>query len=93
MVKLKQSVLTATGLVAGGLFSAGAAQALTVVPTDLMPGQQYRLVFVTDSTRDALSSDILDYNTFVTNDVTGSQLATDLTNAGLTPDWFAIAST
>ncbi|MDJ0732426.1 MAG: PEP-CTERM sorting domain-containing protein [Crocosphaera sp.] len=72
---------------------AGAAQALTVVPTDLNPGDEYRLVFVTDGTRDATSSDISVYNDFVTNDVTGSQLEMDLMAEGLNPDWFAIGST
>lgn len=75
------------------LLIAGAAQALTVVPTDLNPGDEYRLVFVTDSRRNATSDDISVYNDFVTNDVAGSQLETDLLAAGLTPDWFAIAST
>ena len=46
----------------------GAAQAaLVVVPPGLSPGQQYRLVFVTDGEWDATSSDIDDYNKFVTN--------------------------
>ncbi len=36
------------------------------VPTDLNPGDQYRLVFVTSTSRDATSSNIGDYNTFVT---------------------------
>ncbi len=67
-----------------------------VVPTGLNPGDQYRLVFVTDGTRDATSTNINDYNTFVTNEVTGSALATQLTTAGFTPSaitWKAIGST
>lgn len=35
------------------------------VPTDLNPGDQYHLVFVTSTTRDARSSNIADYNQFV----------------------------
>ena len=57
---------------------------------------QYHLVFVTDGTRDATSSNINDYNTFVTNQVTGSLQATELTNAGFnlgTITWKAIGST
>ena len=84
--------LSIVGAIATIGFS-GAAEALTVVPTDLNPGDQYRLVFVTNSTRAANSTNIADYNQFVTNDVTGSTLATELGLAGLTPDWFAIAST
>ena len=34
-----------------------------------------------------------DYNQFVRNEVTGTPLETELILAGLTPDWFAIAST
>jgi len=36
------------------------------VPTSLSPGDSYRLAFVTSTTRDATSSDIGVYNTFVT---------------------------
>ncbi|TRV14927.1 MAG: PEP-CTERM sorting domain-containing protein [Microcystis wesenbergii Mw_MB_S_20031200_S109] len=79
------------------LVTAGAAQAaLVVVPPGLNPGDQFRLVFVTDGIRDATSSNINDYNTFVTNQVTGSALATELTNAGFnlgTITWKAIGST
>ena len=35
------------------------------VPTGLNPGDAYRLVFVTSTTLDATSSDIADYNAFV----------------------------
>ncbi|MGK7945107.1 MAG: PEP-CTERM sorting domain-containing protein [Microcystaceae cyanobacterium] len=68
-------------------------QALTLVPDDLKIGDEYRLVFVTDEMRDALSTNITDYNQFVTDDVRRSVLATELRRARLTPDWFAIAST
>ncbi|MDJ0561728.1 MAG: PEP-CTERM sorting domain-containing protein [Microcystis sp. M53599_WE4] len=89
------------GIVCAGVALAtlgtGAAQAaLVVVPTGLNPGDQYRLVFVTDGTRDATSTNIDDYNNFVTNEVTGSPLATALTAAGFTPSaitWKAIGST
>jgi len=51
------------GIVCAGVALAtlgtGAAQAaLVVVPTGLNPGDQYRLVFVTDGTRDATSTNI-----------------------------------
>jgi hypothetical protein len=35
------------------------------LPSGLNPGDQYRLAFVTSSTRDALSTNIADYNNFV----------------------------
>ena len=40
---------------------------ITSVPTDLNPGDQYRLAFVTSRQTTATSSDIADYNTFGTN--------------------------
>ena len=46
--------------------TAGSAAAIPItVPTSLSPGDQYRLAFVTSSTRNATSSDIGVYNTFV----------------------------
>jgi hypothetical protein len=50
-------------------------------------------VFVTAGTRDGTSDNIDDYNTFVTNQVTGSALANALSGAGLTTTWKAISST
>ena len=35
-------------------------------PADLGAGEQFRLIFVSATGRDALSTDIADYNTFVT---------------------------
>jgi hypothetical protein len=60
--------------VAAGLFLGIAAVAMTAtsaisvpitLPSGLNPGDQYRLAFVTSSTRDALSTNIADYNNFV----------------------------
>ena len=34
-------------------------------PADIAGGEQFRLMFVTSTTRDATSTDIADYNTFV----------------------------
>jgi hypothetical protein len=42
-----------------------------VVPPDLIPGDKYRLVFVTSTKRDALAQDIATYNTFVANVAAG----------------------
>ena len=95
-MKIKQLCFV-SGVALATLATAGAAQAaLVVVPPGLNPGDQYRLVFVTDGTRNAQSTDINDYNTFVTNQVTGSPLATALTTAGFnlgTIQWKAIGST
>lgn len=56
------------------------------MPPSLAPGSQYRLVFVTDGTRDATSSNIADYDAFVTAEAS-TEFA--LTSIG----WRAIAST
>ena len=41
--------------------------AIITLPTSLKPGDKYRLAFVTSGIRNAASSNIADYNTFVTN--------------------------
>ena len=58
------------------------------VPSGLHPGDQYRLAFVTSTTRDATSSDIADYNNFVTADANSVPAL-----AALGTTWTAIAST
>ncbi|MFN6305456.1 MAG: PEP-CTERM sorting domain-containing protein [Microcystis sp.] len=94
-MKIKQLCFV-SGVALATLGTSAAQAALVVVPTGLNPGDQYRLVFVTSGTRNATSSNINDYNTFVTNQVTGSALATQLTTAGFnlgTITWKAIGST
>ena len=77
-----------THLILAGLFGATIASqaAVTIIPTGLNLGDQYRLVFVTSTTTAATSSDIDFYNTFVN---TAAALNSDL--AGIS--WTAIAST
>jgi len=65
-----------------------ATAAVIVEPSDLNPGDQYRLAFVTSGTRNALSSDINDYNNFVT---VAANAVPELSALGAT--WKAIAST
>lgn len=67
--------------------SSTASGTITTVPADLSPGP-YRLVFVTDATRNAASSDIADYNQFVSND---ANAVAELAALGTT--FTAIAST
>ena len=39
----------------------------SLIPRGVSPGEQFRLIFLTSTTRDASSTDIGDYNTFVQN--------------------------
>jgi hypothetical protein len=70
---------------------APAAQAVTIpfVPSDLNPGDEYHVAFVTATGRNALSSDIADYNAFVQSQAEAAGSVTE--NWGVS--WFAIAST
>ena len=86
-------ILSGVALATIGISSA--AQAAFLIPP---PGvSQYRLVFVTEGTRDATSTNIADYNNFVNNAALASgPLTTALNTAGLAPsslNWRAIAST
>jgi hypothetical protein len=65
-----------------------ASAAPITVPTGLSPGEQYRLAFLTSTTRDASSTSIADYNAFVTN-VAGT--VPELVALGTT--WAVIGST
>ena len=71
------------------LFAAPAVDATPLtVPGDLNPGDEYRLAFVTSGVRNATSSDITVYNTFVD---AAAETVPEL--AALGQDWKAIAST
>lgn len=64
------------------------AKAVTVVPMGLNPGDNYRLAFVTSTTRNATSNNIADYNAFVTG---VANTVPELIALGTT--WTAIGST
>lgn len=70
------------------VLATGAADAVTVVPPDLAPGSVYRLVFVTEATMQASSTDIDDYSAFVTAQAGQSALLLSLGTG-----WTAIGST
>ncbi|CAN0528250.1 unnamed protein product [Laminaria digitata] len=75
--------------VAAVTFTATASLSAPItVPAGLNPGDQYRLAFVTSTTRDAHSGNIADYNAFVT-----AAANTQATLAALGTTWMAIAST
>jgi len=81
------SVLTVIGL--GGASSIYAAPIL--LPTGLNPGETYQLAFSSSQTRNALSTDIADYNNFVQGaaNAAGIGLGSPIGNVS----WNAIAST
>jgi hypothetical protein len=88
-------LFTLAGLAAMGLAALSYADPVVTVPYGLTPGEQYRLVFVTNETTTATSTNIADYNTFV-NDVANaigpySSDGSLLASLGLT--WTALAST
>jgi hypothetical protein len=62
--------------------------ALVLTPSSLSPGTPYRLAFVTSGVRDASSSNIADYNAFVT---AAANSVAELADLGVS--WYAIAST
>lgn len=80
-------LLVASCLIAFGNISAPQA-APVVIPGGVMPGDSYRLAFVTSGARDALSGDIDDYNAFVT---LAANAVPELAALGTT--WRAIGST
>lgn len=88
-LNIKLSALVVGVTLASLGFSTASDAAIVTVPTDLAPGSQYRLVFVTSTTRDATSTNISDYNTFVDN--TAKATGSLLNNVNTT--WKAIGST
>jgi hypothetical protein len=82
--------LTIMGILSGVAFASlgisGIAEAFQLIPSGLSPGNQYRLVFVTDGTIQATSTDINTYNTFVDNEAHTSTILNDaFTNVGIDP--------
>ncbi len=88
LVRVAAAAVAVVGWGAVIVAPTGASAAIITTPLALSPGDQYRLAFVTSTTRDATSSNIADYNAFVT---TAANSQTDLLALGAT--WKAIAST
>lgn len=87
MKYIVSSILSIVGLAFAVPGSAVFATPITV-PAGLNPGDHYRLVFVTSTSRDGTSTNIADYNAFVT---TAANSVPQL--AALSTTWTAIAST
>lgn len=71
-----------------GLTAFSTLAAPITIPTGLNPGDQYRIAFVTSTIRDATSSNIADYNAFVT---AAANTVSELASLGT--GWTAIGST
>jgi hypothetical protein len=84
------SLVSLASLVAIFLCALGVntSEACPVTPSGLNVGDQYRLVFVTSGVRNAESTEIADYNAFVS---AAANAVPEL--AALGTQWFAIAST
>jgi hypothetical protein len=78
-------VMLLHGIGAKGLVEAD----LIMTPAGLKPGDQFRIVFVTSTVRTATSTNIADYDTFVTNVANNA----GLTYNGMLVSWQAIGST
>lgn len=76
------------GVAAVAFTATSALSAPITIPAGLNPGDQYRLAFVTTTTRDGTSSNIADYNEFVS---AAANSQTELTALGTR--WMAIVST
>lgn len=76
------SVFAITTIAAGAV----AAAPIMVTPAGLAPGEQFRVVFVTDRVTNATSTDLSTYDSFVTTDANGA------TYHGTTIAWKAIIS-
>lgn len=85
---LRSSLSTALGLVLFVGFAADARSEL-ITPVGLNPGDTFRYVFVTSTGRDAVSRDMADYDSFVTQAASAAGLTT---YGGSAVSWQALAS-
>lgn len=74
----------------GLLFYAGVGYATPILQSEV---SNYRIAFVTSGVHSALSTEIDDYNSFVSSQANGSEIDLALAALGVTPSWFAWGST
>jgi hypothetical protein len=84
----RSSRLFAGAVVIGQLASQLVSAAVITVPSDLVPGNEYRLAFMTSRWTVATSANIADYNAFVTSAANSSPAL-----AALGTSWHVIGST
>src|SRR5262245_33099735 len=87
---LKWTGLPVAELVLGLWPAAPAHAGFMLAPAGLAPGDQFRAVFLSSATRDAQSSNIADYDQFITNLAVASGLDSYF---GAPVTWQAIGST
>jgi hypothetical protein len=94
LVRRNSVILNAVAFVALLLIHSPKAMASFVVPSDLNPGDHYRIIFVTSGIRDAASPNIAEYDGFVNGMATMSgSLLQSVINTSPGPTWLAIGST
>ncbi len=93
---MKKHFLSALLTVFGTVVGISNASAVSFIPSELLPGDEYRLVFVTQGRSNATSSNINTYNNFVTNTANAPGAVGNLLEQAdlcVTCEWKAIAST
>ena len=81
------AIVAAVLWLASGLGGRAEAGIILQTPAGLNPGDHFRFVFVTDGIRDATSTNIADYDSFVNAQAGGA------TYNGVVVNWLAIGST
>ena len=81
------AIVAAVLWLGSGLGGRAEAGVILQTPAGLNPGDHFRFVFVTDGIRDATSTNIADYDSFVNAQAGGA------TYNGVVVDWLAIGST
>jgi len=81
------AIVAAVLWLGSGLEGRAEASIILQSPTGLNPGDHFRFVFVTDAIRDATSTNIADYDSFVNAQAGGA------TYDGVVVNWLAIGST
>jgi hypothetical protein len=89
-LKLKLKQLAAMSLALSAMTVQALDAPAALIPAGLSPGDQFYIIFVTSTARDATSTDIADYNAFV-NTAADLSSAKDTDNASIT--WRVVAAT
>ena len=83
----RTAIIGALVMFSSGWTAPAHASIVLTTPAGLAPGDQFRFVFVTEGTTDAISADITSYDNFINNPFYAA------TYEGTTVSWLAIVST